>query len=140
NGMIEIISQIWGEVEREGEQFQVKVQVMDKTMMIGLKGYNAKFRDNNQDNSGFFATDENKSYLQFRQFQEHQPICQVFEQFMKKLFAQRTGSLQTSMKKVVFLGQVQSQLMKRETHQSRIFKLPDNYSWHKITKNNLINK
>ncbi|KAA6355987.1 MAG: hypothetical protein EZS28_048486, partial [Streblomastix strix] len=35
--MIEIISQIWEEVEREGEQFQVKVQAMDKTMRIGLK-------------------------------------------------------------------------------------------------------
>ncbi|KAA6384154.1 MAG: hypothetical protein EZS28_020320 [Streblomastix strix] len=91
---------IWEEVEREGEQFQVKVQEMDRIMMIGLKGYIAKFRDKSQDSSEYDAIEENRPYLQFKQLQGRQFSCKVSEKPKKPPFAQRTGSLPISMKKV----------------------------------------
>ncbi|KAA6375718.1 MAG: hypothetical protein EZS28_028754 [Streblomastix strix] len=39
------ISQIWDEEGKGREQYRMKVQAMDKTMMIGQKVYTAKFRD-----------------------------------------------------------------------------------------------
>ncbi|KAA6402784.1 MAG: hypothetical protein EZS28_001694 [Streblomastix strix] len=133
---IEMISQIWGEAEREEEQIEVKVREMDKIMMIGLNVYTARSKDNKQDNLGYNAIDENKPYLQFKQLQELQSTCQVPEQFKKKYFAQQITSPPTLMKKAQFLGQVQNQSIKREINQSRISKQHNNYSPQRIIKNN----
>ncbi|KAA6400179.1 MAG: hypothetical protein EZS28_004297 [Streblomastix strix] len=86
--MTGMINQIDEDAGREGEQFQVMVQEMDRIMMIGLKGYNAKFRDNSQDNSKYNAIDEIRPYLQFKQLQEHLFICQTLEQLKIKLFVE----------------------------------------------------
>ncbi|KAA6360703.1 MAG: hypothetical protein EZS28_043770 [Streblomastix strix] len=134
------INQIWEEVGKEEDQFQVKVQIMGGIMKIGPKIYTAKLRDNNQDNSGSFAIDENRPYLQFKQLQQHQSTCQISEQFKKKPFAQHTTFLPTLMKKVVFLEQTQNQLTRREIHQQRTFEQPNNDSQHKIIKSNITNK
>ncbi|KAA6368268.1 MAG: hypothetical protein EZS28_036207 [Streblomastix strix] len=137
---IETNSQIWEEVGREKEQFQEKVRSIDRVMMIGLRIYTARSKDNNQDNLGYDAIDENKFYLQSKQFQEHQSTCQVSEQFKKKSSARQITFLLTLMKKALYLGQVQNQSIKKGIHQSQISEQPNNYSLHKIIKNNQINK
>ncbi|KAA6309712.1 MAG: hypothetical protein EZS28_056452 [Streblomastix strix] len=134
--MIEMINQIWEEAERGEEQFQVKVQEMDRIMMIGLQDYTAKLKGNKQDNLEYIVIDESERYRQCKQLQELQSICRVYEQPKKRFFAQRTVFLLTLTKKVVFLGQAQNQSIKKERHQSRIFKQLDNYSQHKTIKNN----
>ncbi|KAA6396262.1 MAG: hypothetical protein EZS28_008216 [Streblomastix strix] len=46
SGTAGMICQIWKEVGKGREQHRVKVQVIDKTMVIGLQVYTAKFRNN----------------------------------------------------------------------------------------------
>ncbi|KAA6361257.1 MAG: hypothetical protein EZS28_043215, partial [Streblomastix strix] len=108
---------------------------MDKIMWSGPKVYTAKSKDNNQDNFGYDSIDENKPYLQCKQLQELQSTCQVSEQLKKKFFAQQIISPLTLMKKALFLGQVQNQLIKRQIHRSRTSEQPNNYSQHKTIKN-----
>ncbi|KAA6343738.1 MAG: hypothetical protein EZS28_052286 [Streblomastix strix] len=130
------ISQIWEEVGKRRVQPRVKVQEMDRMMKIGLSVYTARLKDINYDNSGYGAIDENRPYLRFKQLQEHQSIYLIFEQLKKKPFAQQTTFLPTLLNKAVSPGQVQNQLIRREIHQSRTFEELNNYSQHKIIKNN----
>ncbi|KAA6369630.1 MAG: hypothetical protein EZS28_034844 [Streblomastix strix] len=130
------INYIWEEAGKEGEQFELKVQVMDRIMMIGLKIYIARLKNNNQNNSGPFAINENMTYLQFKQLQERQFICQIYEQLKKMLFTEYTIYLPTSVKKAMFLGQVLNQLIKKQRFQLQTFEQPNNYSQRKIIRNN----
>ncbi|KAA6373089.1 MAG: hypothetical protein EZS28_031384 [Streblomastix strix] len=120
SGMAEMISQIWEEEEKGRKQLRVKVQRMDKIMMIELRVNTVKFRDNNQDNLGYDAIDGNRFNLQFRLFQEPQTICQVIEQFKNKPFVQRTGSLPILMKKVAYLGR------NEQRHETEVIDLEQN--------------
>ncbi|KAA6401499.1 MAG: hypothetical protein EZS28_002982 [Streblomastix strix] len=70
------ISQIWEEVGGEGEQFQVKVQEIDRITRIWLKVCTQRLKDSDQDNLEHNAIDENMPYLQFKQLQELRFICQ----------------------------------------------------------------
>ncbi|KAA6367664.1 MAG: hypothetical protein EZS28_036808 [Streblomastix strix] len=70
-----------------------------------------------------------------RQVQD-QSILQLSEQLYRKSFVEQTTSPPTSTKSAVFHEQVQNQSIKREIHRSQIYEQPNNYSQHKIIRNN----
>ncbi|KAA6353350.1 MAG: hypothetical protein EZS28_051123 [Streblomastix strix] len=105
-------------------------------IVIWLKVYTAKLRDNNQDNSESFAIDENRPFLQLNLLKEHQFTYQHSELYKMKPFAGQTIFPPTLVKKAVLLGQVQIQLIRREIPQSRTLEQPNYYQQHKIIKNN----
>ncbi|KAA6369597.1 MAG: hypothetical protein EZS28_034876 [Streblomastix strix] len=71
------INQIWEEAGKEGEQFELKVQVMDRIMMIGLKIYIARLKNNNQDNSSPFTINPNHQFINGVQQSKYIPIVEA---------------------------------------------------------------